>query len=83
MLYLCMIADSLVNFNSPSALSNILPLYKINTIWFILDQSHNRPKIVILLNFDNIMYQIIAIFQKSSGLLGWELISSNSEKYIV
>ena len=35
------------------------------------------------LNFDNAMYQTNAIFQKSSGFLEWEPISSSSEKYIV
>ena len=34
-------------------------------------------------NFDNAIYQAIAIFQKNSGLTEWEPISSNSEKYIV
>ena len=32
------------------------------------------------LNFDNAMYQAIAIFEKRSGFLEWELISSNSER---
>ena len=29
------------------------------------------------------MHQTIAIFQKRSGFLEWEPISSNNEKYIV
>ena len=39
-----MIHDNLVNFRSRSALGLIVPLYKTNTIWFILDESHNRTR---------------------------------------
>ena len=35
------------------------------------------------LNFDKGMYQTVAIIQKSSGFLEWELILLNSERYIV
>ena len=37
---------------------------------------------IISLNFDNTIYQAIAIFQKSSGLLVWESISSNNIKLL-
>ena len=46
---------------------------------------NNRCNLVKItsLNFDNALYQIIAIFQKSSGSLEWEPIVSNGEWYIV
>ena len=38
---------------------------------------------MISLNFDNAIYQAIALFIKSSVILEWEPILSNSEMYIV
>ena len=34
------------------------------------------------LNFDNVMYQIMALFQRGPGFLRWEQVSQNSDRYI-
>ena len=41
-----------------------------------------KSRSTLALDFDNVICQTIAIFQKSSGFLEWEPISSNSERYI-
>ena len=54
---------------------------KHHLIYLRLKSQQNQK--VILLNFDNIIHQTIVIFQKSSGFLEWESLSSNSERYII
>lgn len=38
---------------------------------------------MILLNFDNATYQTIPVFGRSFNFLEWELISWNSEWYVI